>query len=289
MQPINTKCSLQQGRTSLHQAAYNGQSKVVRFLLDQGGDVSILDRCGETAFHRAAASVQIEMAEVLLSVNIKQVVSKYRETRGIPDISLLLETAESGGVESLQLLLDQGADIHAKDFNGRTALNIAIGLRLFYIAKFLIKQMVRMHFDNLDVCAQDFALVNDVDVLKTFLEECKKEMSVISQDFIEDTCVRYCDIINSQSLSQVVSYVRNENIVQALDSQLLKSKFPIYASMLDATFEKAVVRKKMQDKARRVFCSLYDKNDEKLPELAENFTDDLFSYLSLDDLANLTL
>jgi len=74
------------GETALHNAAYAGDVKVVRLLIDKGANIDHKDNCGRIALHHAAYA---------------------------------------GNVEVIRLLLDKGADRDIQNNNGLTALNYA--------------------------------------------------------------------------------------------------------------------------------------------------------------------
>lgn len=72
--------------TPLHEAAWNGKTDVVRWLLEHGAKVTATAGHGETALHLAA---------------------------------------QGGHADVIRALLAAGADVHARDGSGKTALDIA--------------------------------------------------------------------------------------------------------------------------------------------------------------------
>ena len=93
------------GETVLHMAAEKFESEIVRELLEKGGDVNAQDDPGQTPLHRAITI----MAPLHRAITIMA-----------PHMA-----ASKDQIEIVRQLIDKGADVDAKDGNGRTALDIA--------------------------------------------------------------------------------------------------------------------------------------------------------------------
>ena len=60
----NPNLPMRDGRRSLHIAAYSGNARNVRLLLENGGDVALADGNGETALHLAVKGCHLKTLKV---------------------------------------------------------------------------------------------------------------------------------------------------------------------------------------------------------------------------------
>jgi len=118
------------GRTPLYSATNSyGVTDIVKLLLEKGADVNVHDVLGYTPLHWSIVTRRIDMAELLVANNanvnavdddgrnVLHIIAKGENlTRGEP-IEQLSQLVE--------LLIKKGADIHHKDNNGSTPIDIA--------------------------------------------------------------------------------------------------------------------------------------------------------------------
>lgn len=282
---VNTKISSYQKCTALLIAAYSNQDKVVKLLLDRGANVDEKTTSGDTALFFAVWYRSSKIAELLLQHGAN--IYEYHNGESILHVASTIYNAhQEDGI--LETLLFHQADPNAKDQDGRTPLQRALQIVLFNNALPLIKWTVKKYLDCTDVCAEHLSMISKDSNLMTYWNNCAEEMKIISGEMIYNTNVKFIDVMESQSSTQLASYARNQNIIDAVTSEALKSKFPIYGNVLQRTLEKGIVRRQLQDTARRVFCTLHDKNDQKLPQLPIIIIDHVISFLSNNDLINFT-
>jgi ankyrin repeat protein len=141
------------GAMALHYAAHNGHEPAVRLLLERGTEVNQEDLHGGTALHDAAHNGHYEVARLLIEkgANIEAETEfgwggtvLYGAACHDAIVGLLIEKkvdvnrkdnygtalhymAQVGNAESIRLMLENGADIDAKNSGGETALHIAEG------------------------------------------------------------------------------------------------------------------------------------------------------------------
>lgn len=121
------------GRTALMEAASVNDAPAVKLLIQRGAKVDLKDNGGSTALLLAAASGNTESARVLLehkaNVNIKgrvatpliaAVDNRIEIAKGYPGAGRPVEL-----LDTIKLLLAHGADVHAKRYDGKTALALA--------------------------------------------------------------------------------------------------------------------------------------------------------------------
>ncbi|XP_076547719.1 uncharacterized protein LOC117610162 [Osmia lignaria lignaria] len=112
-----------------------------------------------------------------------------------------------------------------------------------------------------------------------FQRECKAEIEIMTGEKIDSSNTSFYDIL-TKSISQLAIYARNKNIVQALKSDDYKTKFPIYASVINGRFRRGIEKKKLLEQCNMFFHSLC----ESLLELPTYCTEKILSYLNGEDL-----
>ncbi|XP_062512437.1 serine/threonine-protein phosphatase 6 regulatory ankyrin repeat subunit B-like [Corticium candelabrum] len=143
--------------TALHWAAENENSGICSFLLSRGAKINLKDKDGQTPLHLAAAKHHFRTCQLLVHVYKADVASVnncgqtplhkalIKSLRDIPALYLPLITNESvnvadrlgncalhiaarnGDIQTVQLLVDCGADVNALNEDGQTPLHTAAG------------------------------------------------------------------------------------------------------------------------------------------------------------------
>ena len=141
------RTDLQDGRAraALDYAVEKGDKDIAELLIEKGADVNAKNKSGQTPIDIAMGQGRMDIASVLLdngaeaSFLTKMRVNMARQEKRPADLSLL-SAAKNGEQQEVKVLLDQGADINAKDSEGNTALCIAAFERHQELAMFLIDQ-----------------------------------------------------------------------------------------------------------------------------------------------------
>ena len=109
----------QSPKTSIHQAAKNGNIEAVKLDLAGGTDVNTKDDNGRTPLHYATEEGQKEIAELFIAAGAD--VKAKNNLGGTP----LHEAAASGHKEIVEVLVTKGADVNA-NIGGWTPLHLAV-------------------------------------------------------------------------------------------------------------------------------------------------------------------
>ncbi|XP_065843488.1 transient receptor potential cation channel subfamily V member 5-like isoform X2 [Oscarella lobularis] len=111
------------GQTALHEAARKWGIDVVRFLCDSGADLNHQDLYGRTPLHVAVSCNASDTVKYLVESGADSNVLTYGERQ-----SPLHYAARSDAVESIVILLQAKCYIEARDYRGRTPLQVAADL-----------------------------------------------------------------------------------------------------------------------------------------------------------------
>jgi len=103
---VNAKCN--EGDTPLHYAAYIYSLDVVKCLVDLGADVNAKNNDGETPLHSAVKNLYVDYGNCDPN-----------------DPSGEFHDANRANGDVLKYLIDEGADVHAKNNEGKTAFDVA--------------------------------------------------------------------------------------------------------------------------------------------------------------------
>lgn len=109
-------------RTLVHKGPGNCTQTEIRFVLDQGANLVLRDKCRQSlpALHYAIRNGHVALFRLLLEKGA------FIEARDDFDLTPLHEAAWQGKEMVVKLLLERGADVAVRDFMGRTPLHMAV-------------------------------------------------------------------------------------------------------------------------------------------------------------------
>jgi len=129
----NVKAGLPNGETPVLTAARSGRPEMVKVLVDGGAEVNAKEKTrGQTALMWAVAEEHLDVARLLLERGAD---AHARSTAGFTP---LLFAAREGGIEMTRLLLAAGADVNEAAADGMTALLTALIRHHLQYARFLL-------------------------------------------------------------------------------------------------------------------------------------------------------
>lgn len=107
----------------LFKSCYHDNLEATQWLIAHGADIHAIDSRGCSIFHHLARGCKdIQIFEELLKHDQAMDVNQKNKYRGSTP---LMDACDNGKTEAVQWLIAHHADIHATDFNGRTALHYA--------------------------------------------------------------------------------------------------------------------------------------------------------------------
>ena len=259
------------GTTALHIAAEMGHLEIIHIILWKKGawnnltrrdgvNINVEKNDGTTALHIATKFRRTLIVKMLLEYGAK-VDSKTKN-----NITPLHIGAEQGFSDIIRFLLEFGADINSVDDVGRTALHIACNYTKGgeYVGKEAIRglvfHIVKLKAANLFVSDQNllyynqcFRLLQTTLLLPTtirfpswcvswqefrdFQEDCEHEIASMKREKMFHTKLTFYDIL-VRSQSSLAIHMRDENLVQVLESMEIAEKFPMYVSMIETISER---------------------------------------------------
>ena len=111
------------GETPLQVACAKGDEDRARTLLEDGANCNTQDNAGWTPLHDAVTGIRTNIVRLLLQFGANPSVPG-----GDHRLTPLHDAVTGGDIEIVRLLVSHGADRDAKDAEGRTPRNIAVGL-----------------------------------------------------------------------------------------------------------------------------------------------------------------
>jgi ammonium transporter Rh len=118
-------------RVALHLASAEGHAEIVRLLLSKGANVDTPDRWGNTPLSEAIRSGQRSVVQVLKEKGA----TLGSENRSMTE---LITAASNNDMDTISSLVQAGVDINKGDYDGRTALHLAVCEGHLDMVKFLL-------------------------------------------------------------------------------------------------------------------------------------------------------
>ncbi|XP_076277120.1 uncharacterized protein LOC143207476 [Lasioglossum baleicum] len=248
----------------LHAAAVGGHLKIIENLIKFGAEVDSRDIYGRTALHFASRGGHKKIVKTLLEYGSDvNIISKKDHTP--LEYSKFIKDFDNDGE-----LDDYHYDFDSDDVDNDEYLSYVYDSPT---TKLLEQHMVKMKIAGLHVSYKNWQWITDDRRYDNLIIACEAEIEIMKSTKIDNSHASFHDIL-TKNTSQLA---KNESIVQALKSDNYKTKFPIYASMIDSRFRRGIERKELLVQVRDKFLKI-------LPKLPFLCTEKICSYLSDKDL-----
>ncbi|XP_057338246.1 alpha-latrocrustotoxin-Lt1a-like isoform X1 [Microplitis mediator] len=253
--------------------------KAMKVLLDSGADINYTrERDGLQPIHMAVDTEKEIIAELLkygadINAKIKNGCTP-----------LLLSIFHIKSPEIIEFLLENNADVNIAADGDYTPLGTAFlqsKKQISETVKVLIKHIIKIKSQNLYVSDANFSLLKNND-MKNYAKKCEDEIEQLKIQKIINTNIPFYDILAGDA-KVLIRYARNKNLCQAVESDELK-RFPIYGSIMDRRFQKALTSNLLLEKSVNLFQK-YSVTGV-LSKLPINIIYDIFEYLNDHDLEN---
>ena len=117
-----TRCRNNIGDTPLHEAARNGHTGVIKYIMQAGDidDIHVINSMGNTPLHEASSRNHSNIVKLLLHEDDKYLL--LHNSEGNTPLHL---ACKKGHLSTAQLLMNKGFDIHAKNNDNQSPIDIA--------------------------------------------------------------------------------------------------------------------------------------------------------------------
>jgi len=177
---VRQEHSIPQNQSLLPEAVAEGNSMVVKLLLDKGVDIESEGRSAKTPLSIAVRNGHVDIVKLLLEKGAQL------EAKNVFHQTPLSIAISEGHVEIVKLLLEKGAQLESKNFSYQTPLSIAVSERHLGIVKLLLKKgALSESKDHLNKTPLWIAVKKGhVEIVKLLLE---KGAQLESSNFIQQT------------------------------------------------------------------------------------------------------
>jgi truncated hemoglobin YjbI len=132
------------GRTLLHEAAGDGNLSTVQLLLQLGAEPNATAQAGHTPLYSAGNECDIASGGDVVRA-LAQAGANVNTQSGVKRCTALHMAARRGNVAVAEALLEQGANIEARDFMGETPLRRAVNCGKVEVAALLLAHGANVH------------------------------------------------------------------------------------------------------------------------------------------------
>lgn len=157
--------------TPLMWAAFMGNMRAAKVLIENGADVNIQNSKGKTALHYATELYQNKPALVEMLIKAGADINVVSEINSIPLHSSILHN----DLESVKILVSHGADIELKNNSGFTALHQAAYYGKMDIVKYLLAKGANVNALSLsNKLPDDYAVQNKYPAVAEYIQHFRE-------------------------------------------------------------------------------------------------------------------
>ncbi|XP_044000972.1 uncharacterized protein LOC122847395 [Aphidius gifuensis] len=288
-------CKSKFGMTPLHYATYvteydkKGDIRIIESLLKFGADIDSTDESCRTALYYAIYKKNEKSFRTLLDngadINIMLghdgIGNKYESLYKIATIFYERQKYQSTNSSSPTFDSDYHDYDEDSDFSGFSDDDDA------WRPEWKIIEMLKEHIIQLNqakcwINEGNLQAINSSEDSSTsshMLDLCKKEISNMKIEKIGKSCVTFHDVL----MNNFDKFGRNKNVMEILELEEYKKKYPIYGKIITGNYRRAKFRIPLQKEFINLFCCQWDRFKE-LPYIC---VEKICTYLSLQDMREL--
>lgn len=166
------------------------------------------------------------------------------------------------GFSKLSLLLRNGADLDILDDEGQTPLEVIY--RHFADKVILIKEFARLKIEGQIICRENWEFIHGNRELEKSFKVCLSQLKKMKSYKIQNNFSMY-DLYSRKKMKTLVTLMKNKNFIDKFET--LKNQFKHYGDDLDFTFKIAASRRNfLQCEEEKLYSVLKDY----LPDLVIN-------------------
>ncbi|XP_034933648.1 putative ankyrin repeat protein RF_0381 [Chelonus insularis] len=237
--------------TPLHHACRNKNVHVVEYLIEKGADPRIRDKDGKTVLHYAcmmdwrysqsSSHRRKDVQSKIISILVKNGVSvNWDDKFGKTPLHYVVEENDDTSFYLYQLLLQNGADINIEDNDRDTAFDKLLKQHSLSKSKKVapfIHHVIKMKVMEKWVLKKTLDKIYEeknkifLKQVKNYEDNCNIEINAMKKQKIGQSDITFYDFLKT-SPDDTANYAQNQNIVEAIESNQLKKRFPIYNEFL---------------------------------------------------------
>lgn len=283
------------GDSPLHLAICKKDLDLIEVLIRCGANVAAQSNIGRTPLHASIYPLEsLEIAKTLVKNTLMNGLDiNLVDSKGQTALHL---ACYSGSNAMISLLIDNGADINAKNIYSQTPAELAllyptrrINADMEHLKKSFIGHMIALHSagmylraSNLDICNR-FIREGKVRRAKKqswtrYLNDCKQEVMDLKKDIIPTTAEKsWFDVLTSEDTAHL-SYS-----VKEMDRTVI-NRFPIYGPMLKIKLYTDLAKARYESARKQIYRYLDWIAAKQGMILPQEIVIKIVSYLSNEDL-----
>jgi len=163
--PAMLNCSENYRESYLVYAVRNRQIEIIKYLIGIGGDVNAPNESGGNALHYCAGDTALIALLVVngIDINVQDIMGR----------TPIMRSAQQGKMEAVKYLIDKDADLHLKDYEGKTVVDFAHGGRSKTEKNKIykpIKEFLKSKGATSGYILREAVITNDVNAVQEILE-----------------------------------------------------------------------------------------------------------------------
>lgn len=251
---------------------YQPEFRSLKYILKYGPDVNIQNENGDTLLH-----IQSSSEKVKLLLEFDDVDVDIKNNKGETPLQVALD-AEKICFSNVRPLIQYGSDINLlKEIvissYPHSSMNKPLGILIEHISKMKLANLHLGHHESQGDLALQYATSQE-------RENLKIEIDRMMKTYIGNSQVSYYTFLKVPTHHAILKILRNETIMDTLESEKYRDSFPEYGYMISGVFKRGKQRLLLYQLITGIRHIVW-------PQLTDDCFEDLLCYLTNIDLRNL--